>query len=192
MPVSFTKCSAVKLLRSFHRMVELTNTGAKLNLTGNMSVLTEGQMSANAQLNGSSLWQQYDIVCYSLSPFPFLSPRFIFFQTARCSISGASQPIPALEGLWMGPAKFPSDGVQVLFPRAQLGFTENWAALHVWDTAGRLSARSLDFMGDNFLRHFIHFTGAKHQHHSRRLWVTHIARLDLFVIVSVVNTRTCI
>lgn len=57
-PVGFTKCSAVKLLRSFHRMVELTNTGAKLNLTGNMSVLTEGQMSANAQLNGSSLWQQ--------------------------------------------------------------------------------------------------------------------------------------
>lgn len=196
MPVSFTKCSAVKLLRSFHRMVELTNTGAKLNPTGPMSVLTEGQMSANARLNGSSLWQQYDIVCYGLSPFPSLSLRFVFLRTvmatARCSISGASQPVPALEGLWMGP----SDGVQVEFPRAQLGFTENWAALHVWDTAGLLCARSLDFtaafMGDNILLHFIHFTGARHQHHSRRLLVTHIARLDLFVIVSVLNTWTSI
>lgn len=47
------------------------------------------------------------------------------------------------------------------------------------------------FMGDNFLLHFIHLTGAGHQHHSRRLLVTHIARLDLFVIVSVLNTWAC-
>lgn len=102
MPVSFTKCSAVKLLRSFHRMVELTNTGAKLNLTGNTSVLTVGQMSGNAQLNGSSLWQQHDIVCFGLSPFPFLSLRFICFQTvmatARCSILVRSCPGGFVDG----------------------------------------------------------------------------------------------
>lgn len=43
-------------------------------------------MSANAQWNGSSLWQQYDIVCYGLSPLPFLSLLFIFFQTVVATL----------------------------------------------------------------------------------------------------------
>lgn len=183
MPVSFTKRSAVKLLRSFHRMVELTNTGAKLNLTGAMSVLTEGQMSTNAQLNGSSLWQQYDIVCSGLSPVPFLPLRFIFFGTVMATaISGASQPVPALEGLWMGP----SDGVQVLFSweRSSAACVGHSSLLWVWISL---------LLSWAITSYCISFTWLEPgiKHHSRRLLVTHIARLDLFVIVSVLNTWAC-
>lgn len=81
MPVSWAKCSAVKLLRSFHRMVEPTSTGtAKLKTNWKHVSAHEGLKSVNKQWNCSSLWQQYDIVCYDRSTFPFLFLLFIFFS----------------------------------------------------------------------------------------------------------------
>lgn len=53
MPVSWQKCSTVKLSRSSHRTVHLTSTGAKLILTGNISVHTESKLCVSRQLNCS-------------------------------------------------------------------------------------------------------------------------------------------
>lgn len=56
MPVSWAKCSAVKLLRSFHRMAEPTSTGAKFKTNWKHVSAHGGQMSVNDQWNCSSLW----------------------------------------------------------------------------------------------------------------------------------------
>lgn len=80
MPVGWAKCSAIKLLRSFHRMADPTSTGAKLKTNWKHVSAHGGQMSVNKQFNCSSLCQQYDIVCYDPSTFPFLFLLFIFFS----------------------------------------------------------------------------------------------------------------
>lgn len=80
MPVSWAKCSAVKLLRSFHGIAAPTSAGAKLKTNWKHVSAHGGQMSVNKLLNCSSLWQQDHIVCYERSTFPFLFLLFVFFS----------------------------------------------------------------------------------------------------------------
>lgn len=77
-----------------------------------MSVLTEGKWAQTHSETAAVFGNNMTLFATAFLHFPSSPSSSSSFKPRwRRSISGATEPVPALEGLLMGPAKFPFDGV---------------------------------------------------------------------------------
>lgn len=150
-----------------------------------MSVLTEGKWvwtnSSTAAVSANNM----TLFATTLLHFPSSSSSSSSFQTvivtAWYSISKATELIPTLKGLLMGPAKFPFVFVHWEDFISRYVCKQTVASFHwkmsttkcrtqqAYRVHGVLDFTAV-FMGDYFLLHFIHVTGSN-QHHT---YFTHL------------------
>lgn len=116
MPVSWARCSVVKLLRSFQRMAEPTSTGAKLKTKWKHVSAHGGQTSVNNQLHCSTLptiWHCLLRPLYISLPHP---PLHLLFKQWRWLPDAPSPGQPSsflpYKVSWWGQQKFPCVGVR--------------------------------------------------------------------------------
>lgn len=184
-------------------MAEPTSTGAKLKSSWKHVSAHGGQTSVNKQFNCSSPWHRYDIVCCRCSTFAFLFLLFVFFSNWWRWLPDAPSPrqpssfLP-WKGFADGASKIPMCWCLVGRILVPATFCKQSAASFHWKmstakcrTQQAYSVHAvwvslLFFMGDCFLLHFIHVTGANQHHtftHLGHQWLTLLGCAGPFLLL---------